>query len=850
MRQSSYEKENACYVILAQDQYDTDNNRERLSLAVMGSANGVSVLYNGRVNAVTIDYKQIFALDAEKVCGIAFSRKWIQECGGLNAQLPTENFFEFLCRLVRVSGSCEVIMPEQIFDTYTNDEKSADAMAFIYAYIMRHHLNFLHKLKLTDIVFPEVCALMQQKDCFNQFQQYTNFFLTNEWEYERIAGYTAPFIILRGDDTCGGVLQQFADDLTKALIANDQAVIEIGEKDSDYDKLQGIVSKGVVGFQAAALEIDFFQKIHGPKFQFWFDNPLRFNGILRNLSEDNYILCQDADHAELIRKYYHTPNAIQFPPGGMEVTGKPAFHMQEDRPYDVIFMGRYFADDFDGLTTEQKEFYEYMLSHPLLTFEQGFFNLNGGVETCAEDVFIERMMELKPACRAVIGHFRNEVITAVLHAGITIHVYGETWNELLQLYPEYAGRLCIHPEVSMKDSLEEFRKAKIGLNIMSWYKSGMTERIANIMLSGAVCLSDETTYLKEHSVAGEEIELYSVNGIDKLPEQIYALLQDDTKRQKIALRGYRKAVEEFSWNARARQLIRLSERRMQKEKSLQIFVATHVAFNPPDDPLYVPLHVGKSGKPDLGYIGDNTGENISDLNFLYGELTGLYWIWHNVQGLDYVGLCHYRRYFIDDQMYQMKQGEYLRYLQECDAIVPKHMQCEDGCSYYEQFGRAHNIHDLDAVGRALKQSYPEYADAYDHAMNGTIFYYGNLMVTSLQILRAYAKWLFTIFVEAGEEIDVSGYDDYHKRVYGFLSEQMFYVFALANNLKLREVAVGVSAEKTETRELKEALRRLIAQNKIKEARILLEKQLKVRPDLLLPASDINHELRDICNQLL
>ena len=64
----------------------------------------------------------------------------------------------------------------------------------------------------------------------------------------------------------------------------------------------------------------------------------------------------------------------------------------------------------------------------------------------------------------------------------------------------------------------------------------------------------------------------------------------------------------------------------QRKKSIAIFVATHVAFQPPANPIYVPLHVGKEGKPDLGYIGDNIGENISDLNFLYGELTGLYWI--------------------------------------------------------------------------------------------------------------------------------------------------------------------------------------------------------------------------------
>ena len=32
----------------------------------------------------------------------------------------------------------------------------------------------------------------------------------------------------------------------------------------------------------------------------------------------------------------------------------------------------------------------------------------------------------------------------------------------------------------------------------------------------------------------------------------------------------------------------------------------------PKDMIYLPLHVGKAGKGDLGYIGDDTGENISE----------------------------------------------------------------------------------------------------------------------------------------------------------------------------------------------------------------------------------------------
>ena len=77
---------------------------------------------------------------------------------------------------------------------------------------------------------------------------------------------------------------------------------------------------------------------------------------------------------------------------------------------------------------------------------------------------------------------------------------------------------------------------------------------------------------------------------------------------------------------------------------IKILIAMHKPYWHPDDPVYMPIHVGKKGKASIGLPGDDTGDNISDRNPAYCELTGVYWAWKNLKA-DYVGLVHYRRYF-------------------------------------------------------------------------------------------------------------------------------------------------------------------------------------------------------------
>ena len=75
------------------------------------------------------------------------------------------------------------------------------------------------------------------------------------------------------------------------------------------------------------------------------------------------------------------------------------------------------------------------------------------------------------------------------------------------------------------------------------------------------------------------------------------------------------------------------------EYKIRIIVAAHKAYEMPVDEIYLPIHVGAMGKASIGYQRDDEGENISNLNPYFCELTGLYWAWKNLQD-DYVGLVH------------------------------------------------------------------------------------------------------------------------------------------------------------------------------------------------------------------
>lgn len=218
----------------------------------------------------------------------------------------------------------------------------------------------------------------------------------------------------------------------------------------------------------------------------------------------------------------------------------------------------------------------------------------------------------------------------------------------------------------------------------------------------------------------------------------------------------------------------------------RIYICTHKPFTPPSDSLYIPLQVGKAISDDYGYIGDDTGDNISELNRNWCELTGYYWLWKNIS-CDIIGVCHYRRFLSCNDT--LLNGQDLNeILKTYDIILPTDRPTLFS-SLKEQYTDLHNIKDLDGIRDIIRDIFPDYLTAFHLCINCNLFSLGNLIITGKNIFDEYCQWLFTILFEYSKTVRINEYDTYQGRLFGFLSERLLRVWVLHHSYKIYQLPV-------------------------------------------------------------
>ena len=217
-----------------------------------------------------------------------------------------------------------------------------------------------------------------------------------------------------------------------------------------------------------------------------------------------------------------------------------------------------------------------------------------------------------------------------------------------------------------------------------------------------------------------------------------------------------------------------------ENRKLVILVATHKPSVLLRDAMYQPVHCGRAvshlDPTDMEWmrfntIGDDTGYNISWLNPYFCELTAVYWAWKNYKNLgspERIGLCHYRRYFMDIGL-------------DNEITAPIHYLNK---TIWEQFCEHHSSTELTkAISLLPNQEIKE--DTWEYLNQNKGFFF-NMFVFPKDIFFEYCNTIFNILFKLYKENSWEKLNDYQKRMAGFVAERLTgaFIYHLTQRRKL------------------------------------------------------------------
>lgn len=502
------------------------------------------------------------------------------EVGGINPRIHAKKQYELLLRLAdSYCIEASECFAEQISqDSYvmTRHQKTGSQSDEIYTdcYIISRYKDKLMKYsrfnEAAGSVLEAAGSLGMQSDAVEFLEK----MLKRGQEYYKIDDAVRPVLIYKGEDICHNVLNIFAEQFGAALMRAGQNVEYFDSQKEDVKSMTKYIGKhyrAVVGVQTYLFSLKMqngnrylHDEIYAPKYNFVFDHPIWMKAHMMQSPQNLSILTLDKNYRKFIKQYYGR-RAYLFPPAG--IVPKPG---EYEKKYAISFVGTY-GDFWNELLLIHKmernvrflanKFLLVMRKQPDLTAEEAFHQVlkQKGI-VCTKEEYLELFYQVRRVIYCVMHYFRYQVILALLKAGIQIDVFGSSWEYCpLRRCPN----LICHPDVTAEESMKIWQQSELSLNIMSWHKSGFTERMANIMLCKSVLVTDDTAYLDNRLKDGEDLLVFRLTEIKQLPGRLKKYLNRQEELKRIALNGFKKAEKYHTWDRRAEEFL---ERILEEEQ--------------------------------------------------------------------------------------------------------------------------------------------------------------------------------------------------------------------------------------------------------------------------------------------
>lgn len=214
-------------------------------------------------------------------------------------------------------------------------------------------------------------------------------------------------------------------------------------------------------------------------------------------------------------------------------------------------------------------------------------------------------------------------------------------------------------------------------------------------------------------------------------------------------------------------------------RKITILVACHKPANAYKNDIYCPIHVGATlSNFKMNMLRDDIGDNISQKNPTYCELTAQYWGWKNLD-CEYIGLCHYRRYFktiITENNIDILLGT------NADVILSTPL-IEKICMG-TRLWKATCREDLEIFLRCLQKIKPEMWETCITFLNNNKCFPYNMFIMKKKEFDKFAEWQFSVLKEMEKYVRLSGYTRM-RRIYGYMAEMLLPIWCYHFHLKIK-----------------------------------------------------------------
>lgn len=212
-----------------------------------------------------------------------------------------------------------------------------------------------------------------------------------------------------------------------------------------------------------------------------------------------------------------------------------------------------------------------------------------------------------------------------------------------------------------------------------------------------------------------------------------------------------------------------------------------VCCHKPDDNIrtgypYFPIQGGKAIHPeiDLGFPGDDTGDNVSERNQGWCEASAMYWAWKNLPRAKYFGMSHYRRYVdidVSDEKIDEEMGDY-------DMIVTKKSAHPVNNSKTLQYFTCRE--NFWIFADTFLEMHPEYGNEFiDYFFNQNWFYPCNVFVCKWEVFEDYCEFMMPVLLEVDRRM-IPGVYTRQVRAMSYIAELMLSFFVHCKKIKVRE----------------------------------------------------------------